>query len=84
MRTASAQRSGQLLGDFSAEYLITQDGKLRFKAFSQSNDRNLNLLNQAPTTQGVGLAFSRDFNIIGFWRRFWNKFRSPERKRRME
>lgn len=81
---AASQRGSQLLGDFSAEYLITQDGKLRLKAFSQSNDRNLNQLNQAPTTQGVGLAFSREFDIIGFWRRMMNRLRSEGKKRPME
>ena len=81
---SNAQRNNQLLGDFSAEYLITADGKLRLKAFSQSNDRNLNQLNQAPTTQGVGLAFNREFNILGFWRRLMNNFRSPENKKPLE
>ncbi len=82
--TSSTQRNNQLLGDFSAEYRITSDGKLRLKAFSQSNDRNLNQLNQAPTTQGVGIAFNREFNILGFWRRMMNKLRAPENKKPLE
>ncbi len=77
--TTTAARGSQLLGDFSAEYLITHDGKLRLKAFSQSNDRNLNQLNQALTTQGVGLAYREEFNTWGeFWKKFTNVFRSKE------
>ncbi|MCC6839112.1 MAG: translocation/assembly module TamB [Flavobacteriales bacterium] len=59
------QGANSLIGDFSAEYSITQDGKLRLKAFSQSNDRNLNQADQALTTQGVGLAYREEFNTLG-------------------
>ena len=82
--SSSSQNGAQFIGDFSVEYLITNDGKLRVKGFSQSNDRNLNQLNQAQTTQGGGLAYSREFNIVGFWRRFMNTFRPADRKRPME
>lgn len=57
--------TNSVIGDFSAEYSLTQDGKLRFKAFSQSNDRNLNRIDQAQTTQGVGLAYREEFNTLG-------------------
>ncbi|HRO39918.1 MAG TPA: translocation/assembly module TamB domain-containing protein [Flavobacteriales bacterium] len=66
----TAQGANSLIGDFSAEYSITQDGRLRFKAFSQSNDRNLNMVDQAHTTQGVGLAYRQEFNT---WKEFFHK-----------
>lgn len=59
------QGTNSLIGDFSAEYSLTQDGKLRFKAFSQSNDRNLNQVDQAQTTQGAGLAYREEFDTLG-------------------
>ena len=59
---SSGQRGSQFIGDFSAEYLITPDGKFRVKAYSQNNDRNLNQLNQAATTQGAGVAYQREFD----------------------
>lgn len=59
------QGSSSIIGDFSAEYSLTQDGKLRFKAFSQSNDRNLSQVDQALTTQGVGLAYREEFDTLG-------------------
>ena len=67
--TRSAQSANSLVGDFQLEYLMTDDGKLRLKVFSVSNDRNLNLTDQALTTQGVGLAFRREAD------RFWRLFR---------
>jgi hypothetical protein len=56
----AAQSSNALVGDFQVEYLLTNDGKLRLKAFSVSNDRNLNRADQALTTQGAGVAYRRE------------------------
>jgi hypothetical protein len=83
--TSSSQGGAQLIGDFSVEYLITNDGKLRAKAFSQSNDRNLNQLNQAQTTQGAGIAYREEFNTLGeFFRKVGDLFRSKENARAVE
>lgn len=82
---STAQNTGQFIGDFSAEYLITHDGRLRFKAFSQSNDRNLNQLNQAQTTQGAGIAYREEFNTLGeFFTKVGNLFRSTENQREID
>lgn len=82
---SSSQSGSQLIGDFNVEYLITNDGKLRAKAFSQSNDRNLNQLNQAQTTQGAGLAYREEFNTLGeFFRKVGNLFRSKDNQREVE
>ncbi|MBK9416213.1 MAG: translocation/assembly module TamB [Flavobacteriales bacterium] len=62
------QNSNSLVGDFQLEYLLTDDGKLRLKAFSISNDRNLNRTDQALTTQGAGIAYRRESN--NFWKLF--------------
>ena len=77
---AGNQRGSQFIGDFNAEYLITADGKFRLKAYSQNNDRNLNQLNQAATTQGVGLAYQREFDGLQLLRRLGNMFRSSDRR----
>jgi hypothetical protein len=82
---SSSQSGSQLIGDFNVEYLITNDGKLRAKAFSQSNDRNLNQLNQAQTTQGAGLAYREEFNTLGeFFTKIGNLFRSKDKQREVE
>lgn len=76
------QGTNTLIGDFSAEYSLTQDGKLRLKAFSQSNDRNLNQVDQAQTTQGAGLTYREEFDTFGeFVRKLARLFgkRKPDR-----
>ncbi len=78
--SATAQSQNQFIGDFAVEYLLTDAGKLRVKAFSQSNDKNLNQADQAPTTQGVGLRYQEEFDSFGeFWRKFTAVFRKEER-----
>ena len=65
----TADDANQFVGDFQAEYLITPEGRLRVKAYSQSNDQNLNQAQKSATTQGVGLSYRTDFNTFGeFWR----------------
>lgn len=61
--------SSSLIGDFELEYLLTQDGKLRVKAFSRSNDQNLNQIDQALSTQGAGIGYRQEFDD---WITFWN------------
>ena len=47
-------------GDVDVEYQLTDDGKLRAKAFTHTVDKYS--LKQASTVQGVGLIFRHDFN----------------------
>ena len=47
-------------GDLDIEYLLTQNGKLRAKAFTHTVDKYS--LKQANTVQGIGLIFKHDFN----------------------
>lgn len=62
--------ANNVVGDFQLEYLLPPDGKLRLKAFSVSNDRNLNRADQALTTQGAGVAYREEFDS---WSEFWKK-----------
>ncbi len=81
----SLPNSNALIGDFQLEYLMTDDGKLRAKAYSVTNDRNLNQADQAPTTQAVGLAYRVEFDNWGeFWQKMGNIFRKPEKDRVFE
>lgn len=58
----SSNRGNQMIGDFLAEYLITEDGKLRLKVFSESADYNILQTYRTGTTQGVGITFQEDFD----------------------
>ncbi|HMC96386.1 MAG TPA: translocation/assembly module TamB domain-containing protein, partial [Flavobacteriales bacterium] len=81
----STAANNTLVGDFQVEYLMTNDGKLRGKAFSVSNDQNLNQADQAPTTQGVGLAYREEFDSLDeLWQKVLNIFRSNDKDRTFE
>ena len=47
-------------GDLDIEYLLTENGKFRAKAFTHTVDKYS--LRQANTVQGVGFVFKHDFN----------------------
>ncbi|MEX1132659.1 MAG: translocation/assembly module TamB domain-containing protein [Flavobacteriales bacterium] len=81
----SASTSNTIVGDFQIEYLIGNDGKLRMKAFSVSNDRNLNRADQALTTQGAGVAYREEFDTSEeLWQKVLNIFRAPAKDRKFD
>lgn len=51
------------IGDFDIEFLINTSGTLRAKAYSHYNERAYSI-NNALTTQGIGIIVRRDFNSI--------------------
>jgi hypothetical protein len=66
-------------GDLDVEYLLTENGKLRVKAYTHTVDKYS--LRQANMVQGVGFVFKHDFN--------WNKKKkqdeeSPSTKRKQK
>ena len=64
-------------GDLDIEYLLTQNGKLRAKAYTHTVDKYS--LRQANTVQGLGLVFKHDFN----WKRKEKTIR-PRKKSKSE
>lgn len=65
----SNQNPNSLIGDFSIEYSLTKDGRLRLKAFNESNDYDLLNSNQAASKQGVGVFYQENFDKFGDWMR---------------
>jgi hypothetical protein len=57
-------------GDLDIEYLLTENGKLRVKAFTHTVDKYS--LRQANTVQGIGFVFKHDFN--------WKKVNQDKKK----
>ncbi len=51
------------IGDFDVEWLLTKSGEIRLKAYNKTNDRYYT--KTTLTTQGVGIAYKKDFNA---WR----------------
>lgn len=67
------QNTNNIVGDVNIEYKLTEDGKLRVKAFNRSNDNTI-VLSNAPFTQGMGIFYREEFNTLGeLYRRFRSK-----------
>ena len=57
------QSTNNIVGDFIVEYKLTEDGRIRLKAFNKSNDyQNTSTYKQAAYTQGIGILFRKDFD----------------------
>lgn len=61
---AAGDQTSSLVGDFNAEYKVSEDGRFRIRAFNKSNTSNLLYNNIAPYTQGLGVFYRRDFNTL--------------------
>ncbi len=65
----TTQSTSQIIGDVNVEVKLTEDGKLRVKAFNRSNTFDI-INTNSPYTQGVGLFYRREFdNISELFRR---------------
>ena len=56
-----SQRTSNIVGDVNVEVKITQDGRLRIRAFNRTNDIDI-LEDNTPYTQGVGVFYRKEFN----------------------
>jgi hypothetical protein len=52
-----------IVGDINVEVKLTNDGRLRLKAFNRTNTVDL-LDNTSPYTQGVGIFYRKEFNSL--------------------
>lgn len=59
---STASQTTQVIGDVLVEVKITEDGRLRFKAFNRTNSGSDVLYSTlSPYTQGVGIVFRKEF-----------------------
>ncbi len=71
----NTQKASNIVGDVNVEAKITEDGRLRVKAFNKSN--NIDLLNEnAPYTQGIGIFYRKEFD------KFSDLFKHKKNKRK--
>ena len=54
--------SSQFIGDFDIQYLLTKNGNVTLKAYSETNDRYFT--KSSLTTQGIGITLKRNFNTL--------------------
>jgi hypothetical protein len=80
---AATQSSSNIVGDVDIDYKITQNGKLRARAFNHSNDYTTAEL--SPYTQGLGFTYQEDFNTFGeLIHKYWNSITGKNRKNKEE
>jgi hypothetical protein len=60
----ATQNTNTIVGDVNMELKITDDGKLRMKAFEKANDNN-QIYSTGPYTTGVGILYREEFDTIG-------------------
>ncbi len=61
------------IGEFTVEYKLSRDGRLRVSGFNRSVNNNL-LQTVSPYTQGVGLFYREEFdNLNELWRRYFGQ-----------
>ena len=73
-----------IVGDWTVEYLLTQDGKLRAKMYNRTNYNSINntLGNGSSTSAGVSLLYSQNFNQLSeFWKKERKKRESNDNKK---
>lgn len=68
----TVEQASNIVGDFNVDVKLNKSGKLRLKAFNESNDKLL--YEDAPYTQGVGIFYREEFNSFSeLLNNFWNK-----------
>jgi hypothetical protein len=73
----ATQTSNQIVGNVSVEVKVTNDGRLRLRAFNRSNDYNP-LKNSVDYTQGMGISYKVEFDSWG------DLFKSKKPKKKKE
>jgi hypothetical protein len=78
---SATQNTNNIVGEVNVDYKLTDDGKLRVKAFNRASDNNLTYSTN-PYTQGVGVFYREEFNTVGeLLSRYWNGiFRRKKKK----
>lgn len=74
----TTDQASNLVGDFNLDVKLNKSGKLRFKAFNESNDKLI--YENAPYTQGIGVFYREEFNsFTELWNKLWHKSRKNKK-----
>ncbi|MDP2386260.1 MAG: translocation/assembly module TamB domain-containing protein [Bacteroidota bacterium] len=67
-------KTSNMIGDLNIDYKLTDEGKVRVKAFNRSNDTYQTTTSGGQFTQGVGVFFREDFESVAeLYRRYKQK-----------
>jgi len=68
----NTNQNSAFIGEFSAEYKLSRDGRFRIRGFNRST-RNSLLQNNSPYTQGIGLFYREEFDSFNeLWRKYFH------------
>jgi len=81
MQDNPSANTSNIVGDINVEVKLTNDGRLRLKAFNRTNTVDL-LDNTSPYTQGVGIFYRKEFNNLH--ELFSNQRKKEKEKREAE
>lgn len=71
--TAQSYANSSVVGDFNAEYKVSEDGRFRIRGFNRSNADNIINYSQSAYTQGIGVFYRKESNNLGELFRIWRK-----------
>ncbi|NNF01666.1 MAG: translocation/assembly module TamB, partial [Bacteroidia bacterium] len=74
--------TSNLVGDFKVEVKVSEDGKIRFKAFNKANNSALVTNLNSQYTQGIGVFYREEFNSVGeLYRRIGDRKRKKRQSK---
>ena len=74
--------ASRFINDLDIQYLLTESGKLRFKAYNHTIDRNQQLISKTTQTEGVGFVYKEDFNSTSeLLNYYWNLIFGKKQKK---
>jgi len=79
----TVEEASNIVGDFNIDVKLNKSGKLRLKAFNESNDKLL--YEDSPYTQGVGVFYREEFNSFSeLMKKIWLKISGKKKKEKSE
>jgi len=77
--------TSKLIGDVDIEYLLTESGKFRFKAYNHTIDRFRQQTNETRQGQGLGVLYKEDFaNVDDLFGYYWHLLTGKGKKKTNE
>ena len=81
----NAVDANKFIGDIDLEWLLTNSGKVRFKAYNHTIDRYQLLSKTSLFSQGVGFIYKEDFNSVSdLLNYYWSLLTVPKTKKSEE
>ena len=83
--TNTNTNANNIVGEVNMEYKLTDDGKVKMKAFNRANDNAQLNLSSGAYTQGVGVFYREEFDTIGeLVKRYLSIFHKDKAKAKKE